>query len=407
MDTDRILIVDDEPLLLELYASQLGGDFAITTATSSEAALQVLSDRDAYTMIIADMHMPGMSGIEFLRLAHERSPRSVRIMVTADNDQGVAVDAVNRGSVFRFINKPCSADQLADAIRAGLEEHRLRCAETQMLASTVAGSINLMGEVLSLVSPVAFGKANRAARIVEEICRRLDVDDAWELTMAAMLSQLGCISLPDALIPRVVRGERLTAADAELWRSHPRLGHDLISKIPRLERVADIVLLQQSEYCAASRVHVGECHTVEWRAGCLRAALDFDTRMEQQVAPLDALEQLRASKSSWPTAVLDVLEDVVLESSRHTSRLVTINELRAGMILDENLVDVGGRVLLTKGQQIAEWLITRLQRLGLVDSIRQPIRIIDTVPQMELPPPSNPTNVMPETFVGRSLVGAA
>jgi CheY-like chemotaxis protein len=407
MDTERILIVDDEPLLLELYVSQLGDEFAIATVTSGDAALRLLSDRDAFAMIIADMHMPGMSGIEFLRLAQEFSPRSLRIMVTADNDQGVAVDAVNRGSVFRFMNKPCTAEQLAAAIRAGLEQHRLRGAETQMLASTVTGSINLMGEILSLVSPVAFGKANRVTRIVEEICRKLDVSDAWELTMAAMLSQLGCITLPDALIPRAVRGEPLSPADDELWRSHPRLGHALISKIPRLERVADIVLLQQSDYGPGAKEEFGERHTVEWRAGCLRAALEFDARIEQQMAPLYAIEQLRRFGSCWPAEVCDALESVVLDSSRQHVRFVTIGELRAGMILDENLVDAGGRVLLTKGQQIADWLITRLQRLGLAESVRQPIRIVDPVPQLELPPPSPATNVAPATFVGRNLVGAA
>jgi response regulator RpfG family c-di-GMP phosphodiesterase len=407
MDTERILIVDDEPLLLELYVSQLGGEFAITTATSGDDALRLLPGGDAYALIIADMHMPGMSGVEFLRSAQELSPHSLRIMVTADNDQGVAVQAVNSGSVFRFMNKPCTAEQIAAAIRAGLDQYRLRNAETQMLASTVTGSINLMGEVLALVSPVAFGKANRVTRIVEELCRRLTVADAWELSMAAMLSQLGCISLPDALIPRAALGERLSPSDDELWRSHPRLGHDLISKIPRLERVADIVLLQQEDYRPASREDVGESHTVEWRAGCLRAALEFDARIERQDAPLNALEQLRNSTSRFPAAVLDTLESVILETSRQTVRMVTLPELRAGMILDENLVDAAGRVLLTKGQEIAEWLITRLQRLGLEASIRQPIRIVDPVAQLELPPPSTVTGVTSGAFAGRSLVGAA
>lgn len=407
MDTERILIVDDEPLLLELYVSQLGDEFAVTTAVSGEAAMQLLSGGDDFAMIIADMHMPGMSGLDFLRKAHEVLPHSLRIMLTADNDQSVAVDAVNHGSVFRFMKKPCTGPQLSAAIQAGLERYRLRCAETQMLASTVAGSINMMADVLALVSPVAFGRANRVTRIVEEVCRRLDVADAWELTMASMLSQLGCISLSDELIPRAVRGEQLSATDDELWRSHPRLGHDLISKIPRLERVADIVLQQQWDYGPPSGDATGASHTVEWRAGCLRAAIEFDARTERQIPPLDALQQLRGAESGWPVAVLEVIENIILESSRQNVRLVTIKELKAGMVLDDNLVDVAGRVLLTKGQQIADWLIARLQRLGLADSVREPIRVVDAVPRLELPTSTAAMNVSSATLAGRSFVGAA
>ena len=200
MDREQILIVDDEELLLELYVAELGGTFDIVTATSGSAALSMLSGSSSMAVVIADMHMPEMSGIDVLRRSQQAAPHVARIMMTSDIDQSIAVDAVNSGAGFRFLNKPCSLDRLASAIRAGIEEHHRRRTELQMLASTVSGSVSLMGEILAIVCPLAFGRAQRVARIVEELGRRLGVSDAWELGMAATLSQLGCISLPDDVI---------------------------------------------------------------------------------------------------------------------------------------------------------------------------------------------------------------
>jgi CheY-like chemotaxis protein len=385
MDREQILIVDDEELLLELYVAELGGEFDISTATSGAAALNMLSKSSNIAVFIADMHMPHMSGIELLQLVQESSPHIVRIMMTADIDQGIAVDAVNCGSVFRFLNKPCPLDRLRSAIRAGLEQHRLRCAETRMLASTVSGSVNLMGQILAIVCPQAFGRAQRVTRVVEELCRRLDVADEWELGMAATLSQLGCIALPDSLIQQVALHGALSPQDAESWRTHPQLGHDLISKIPRLERVADIVRLQHESYVSAATDSVAERNSVAWRAACLATALEFDCKIERQELPHNALDSLLA-ESRYPADVLAALGEVVAESSRQGARMVMLSELRAGMVLAEDLVDDTGRLLLTKGQQIADWLIARLRRLADERGIHQPIEVLDRHAPLELPP---------------------
>lgn len=405
MERHTILLVDDEELLLELYTMQLSGEFDILTAQSAARALEELSTNPQIALVIADMHMPEMNGIEFLHCVQQTAPHAVRIMLTSDTEQDVAVEAVNRSAVFRFLKKPCSSEQLAAAIRAGAEYYKLRTAERDMLASTVSGSVALMGELLALVSPLAFGKASRVARTIDELCRRLDVEDAWELGMAATLSQLGCITLPDALIRQAAARGAMAAADAAVWQSHPQLGHDLISRIPRLERVADIVLLQHAVYRPSMKDEAGERNTVAWRAACLRTALDYDTRIEQQAPPHTALQGLTSVPAAYPPDVLSALNGLIRDAGQRGTLGVTLDELRPGMILEENIVDTTGRILLTKGQQIADWLITRLQRMSDTRDIQQPIHVTDPNVRLDLPPIGRVESV-PRGVLGGTLVGA-
>jgi hypothetical protein len=327
------------------------------------------------------MHMPGMPGIEFLERVHERYPETVRIMVTADLTQAVAVEAANRAHVFRFLNKPCSRASLLSAVRDGLTEYRRRRTEKELLASTANGCIELLGELLSVVSPLAFAKATRVTRTIDQICQQLHVTDAWELTMAATLSQLGCISLPDQLISRAARREPLSRQSAQLWRSHPQLAHDLIIKIPRLERVAEIVLGQLQPYERTTDDVELERRSIGWRAACLGAGLEYDSWVELSNEPQHALGRLEQAAQAYPLDVIEAFAEVMRIDTHRRSRLVMLNEICTGMILLENLVDRDGRVLLTNGQRIAEWHITRLYGLGYGASVRQPVRVLCTTTQ--------------------------
>lgn len=378
MAKDRVLLVDDEQTNLDLYGLLLGSEFELLNATSAAEALELLGQQIEIPVVVSDLHLPGTCGIDLLERVLERSPETIRIMITADVSQVVAVEAANRARVFRFLNKPCSRASLLGAVRDGLRCYRSHRAEQELLASTANGCIELLGEVLSVVSPNAFAKATRVARTIEQICEQLKVTDAWELTMAATLSQLGCISLPEKLLTRVARREPLSHRSAQLWRSHPQLAHSLIIKIPRLERVAEIVLGQLQAYERTTDDPVLERRSVRWRAGCLAASLEYDSWVELSNEPQLALGRLEQAVDSYPADVIYAFAEVMRIDLHRRSRLVMMNELTSGMILLENLVDSEGRVLLTNGQRISDLHISRLFGLGYASSVRQKVRVVCT-----------------------------
>lgn len=123
--TDRVLIVDDDTAILALYALQLGKEFDIDTAGNAERGLSLVASRGPYAVVVADKHMPGMSGGDFLCRIGKSSPQTTRIMLTADGLQAIAAEAANDGQAFRFLNKPCPANELATAVRDGIGRYNL------------------------------------------------------------------------------------------------------------------------------------------------------------------------------------------------------------------------------------------------------------------------------------------
>lgn len=112
----KILFVDDDTQLLDAMQAVLRRDFAVTTVASPAQALDILRDGERFAVIVSDMRMPGMNGIEFLKEAVAIDRDAVRIMLTGFADLETAIAAVNEGNVSHFLTKPCPTDILRETI---------------------------------------------------------------------------------------------------------------------------------------------------------------------------------------------------------------------------------------------------------------------------------------------------
>jgi PAS domain S-box-containing protein len=119
----KILFVDDEVNVLDAIQRSLRNQFSVDTAVGGNEALRTLTSGGPYAVVVADMQMPQMSGLDFLCRVQSQFPDTVRMMLTGNSTLQTAVNAVNEGHVFRFLTKPCPAQTLAPALDAGLEEH--------------------------------------------------------------------------------------------------------------------------------------------------------------------------------------------------------------------------------------------------------------------------------------------
>ena len=119
----KILLVDDVPEQLMAGRRLLRGLFDVVTADDGLAALDLLKRDADIRVIVSDMSMPCMNGIDFFVRAVDVAPDAVRIMLTGNMDMDATIEAINRGQVFRYLKKPCSREDLIDAIEAGLRLH--------------------------------------------------------------------------------------------------------------------------------------------------------------------------------------------------------------------------------------------------------------------------------------------
>src|ERR1044071_4252681 len=184
---EKILFVDDEPAILQGYVRLFRSEFEIDTSVTGKGALIAIETKGPYAVIVSDMQMPEMSGVEVLRKVREITPDSVRIVLTGHADLSAAIAAVNEGSVFRFLTKPCSKETLGKTLSAALMQYRLVRAERELLEQTLTGSIEVLSEVLSIVNPAAFSRAMRLKRYMKHVVSMLRLPRPWRFEVAAMM----------------------------------------------------------------------------------------------------------------------------------------------------------------------------------------------------------------------------
>ncbi len=358
--SQKVLLVDDEPNVLQGFKRHLRKKYDLELAVGGEAAVQTMREQGPFAVIVSDMQMPEMSGLELLKQVREMDSQTVRMMLTGNADQRTAVDAVNEGSIFRFLSKPCPPDQLALALDAALEQYRLVTAEAELLSKTLAGSVKVLTQVLSLAMPEAFGMTQEARQLVGQVADRLGEGPAWQLEIAAMLMRLGCVSVPKETVLGYLRGEALSLEEEQLVSETPRLGCELVSEIPRLKAVADVIAHQfdppQSDPPMASRI--------------LRAVGDYQ-RFHQGLGRFEAIRLLE-DRDRYDLQVVEALKDVI--DANCVSLQVSISELEEGMVLESHIEDAKGMVLLAAGTEVHEAMIQKLslfRRSGR--GVREPI----------------------------------
>jgi len=117
--------VDDDPNLLNGLCRVLGFDFEVVTENNPLAALDRL-ERDAdFQVVLSDLKMPQIDGTLFLARTQRLIPAATRLLLTGEADLASAIAAINEAGVFRFLSKPCAGDQLVDAVRAAVDQHRV------------------------------------------------------------------------------------------------------------------------------------------------------------------------------------------------------------------------------------------------------------------------------------------
>ncbi len=386
---ERILFVDDDPNILNAYRRRLRKVFRFDTAQGGEQALKMLNGTGRYAVVCTDMRMPGMDGLEFLTRVKKRSPDSVRLMLTGDGEQEVAMRAVNKGNVFRFLTKPCPPELMAEALVSAIKQYRLLRSEKELLSKTLKGAVEVLLEVLSLTSPVAFCRATAIRDYVRKLARELGIEDCWEFEVAALLSQIGCVTLPQEMLERLYRREPLTEIEKSAFENHPLVGSQLISKIPRLEEVARCIAFQEKrfdgsgqpdEVCKGRRIPLG--------ARMLKVVGDLVALENVGVASQEAMARLSTRLGWYDPKILKALDRIVHGKQSLRSMTVKMERLVPGMILDQDIWSPENRLLLGRGHAVTSLLCERLRNLRDIME-PTPVRVlVPTSPAQELLAPN-------------------
>ena len=375
---NKILFVDDEPAVLDGYKRMLHREFAVDTATGGEQGLDTIREQGPYSVVISDMRMPGMNGAQFLAQVRQTAPDTIRMLLTGYTDWNAAMDAVNEGNIFRFLTKPCEKEVLGKALTTGLLQYRLVTAEKELLENTLMGSIKVLTDVLSAASPEAFGRSMRIARCVRHLVGKFGLPSPWRFEAAAMLSQLGCVTLDPELIQAAYAGETLSPEDQARFAAHPQVARDLLAHIPRLESIAWMVSQQLTKETAQTvpEVPASAAEAIVFGAKMLKLAVAFDNLRMRGFSDIDAISRLRHRSTEFDPALVDALADIKPEGARTELRKVAVAKLIAGMILHQEVRNKAGMLVVGKGQEVTHALLIKLGNFSRAGTIDKEIMVL-------------------------------
>jgi CheY-like chemotaxis protein len=357
----RILCVDDEPMVLEGLLDTIGRRYDVTTADSGIKAISELRLNGPFEVVISDMRMPLMDGAKFLTSAKTIAPDTTRMVLSGYAEVDAAIAAVNSGSIFRFLVKPCKPDDLIPAIDAAARQYRLINSERVLLEQTLAGAVTALTQVLSFTSPVSFGATDRIRKRTLDLLTELGVEPDWQIELACNLCMIGNVSLGEELSEKLFSGARIDLKEKALVGNVHRVTDGLLAGIPRLETVRS--------YLAAALGSPRGLADQPVQARALRLVIAFDRFVQRGMEPTHALDALKNEKEHGE----DVLTGIAKSLGAGVHGLivvpVAIHGIEPGQLFAQDVKSTSGHLLVTHLQPATESMIQRLKKMSEMETI--------------------------------------
>lgn len=381
MITERVLLIDDDINMLASLKRLMRreGFIEVLTAENSESALAALTANKPVAVIVSDYRMPGVDGIELLSQAQALFPETVRMMLTGMAELDVALNAINRGKIFRFLLKPITPEDFLIAIRAGIDQYRLITSERELLEKTLKGSIKILFEILALINPAIFERANRLRMLAQNVTACTAPELLWETELAALLSQIGVAILPKDIQQKKEKGMILDEREEALYFSHPKFGKLLVNNIPRLEGVAEAIYYQYKHF-NGDGFPPGKAKEMEipFTGRLLKVIMDFDELIQQGNAGLSAIEVMYHRWGVYDPIILSTLEKFVKSQKQAgVVKSVAVEEVEEGMILAKDVVDQKGKILYPLGTIITDVMVIQLRNFQSYNVLVTPIQVYE------------------------------
>jgi len=370
----NVMVVDDNPANLKLLEDMLRQrGYEVSSFPRGRLALDA-AIQDPPDLILLDINMPELNGYEVCERL-KCDPRVAGIPVIFLSALNATEDKVKgfRSGGVDYVSKPFQFEEVQARVETHLKLRRAQQAEHDLLEKTLNGAVSGLWELVQMTSPVLAVRSQAIRDLVVWITRKLAMDNPWQYELAATLCLVGCITLPDDVFERSYVGDDLSTDERQVFGTHPQTAARLLSKIPRLEVVAEIIRGQQAP-------DEGPSLPEQVRSGArmLYLALEVDRRLSRGAAIGPVLQQLKMSPERFDRRMLDALVDYCAKPTEFQRRTVLIHELRSGMILEKDVSSKDGNLLILKeGTVLTETWIERLVNFAKCRSVPAsvPVRV--------------------------------
>ncbi|MBI5213257.1 MAG: HD domain-containing protein [Nitrospirae bacterium] len=241
--SDSVLFVDDEiNVLNSLKRLFVESDIRIMTALNAFEAMDILKN-NIVSVIVSDNRMSEMTGIEFLQKAREISPESVRIIMTAYADLQTAIDAINKGAIYKFITKPWNDSDLKEIVFSAIDQYKI----VSSLKKADEATLLSLAQTIELKDPYTRGHCDRVAQYAVEIAKAIGLpkDRQRHIQYGGWLHDCGKIGVPESVLNR--KGP-LSEEQMGIVKNHSAWGANVARLAQLPEAVLNIILYHHERY---------------------------------------------------------------------------------------------------------------------------------------------------------------
>ena len=412
----KIMFVDDEPNILASLKRLLRSEgYYILTANSAEEGLELLEKEGDIDLVVSDMRMPGMDGAEFLKIVHEKWPDTLRILLTGYSDIASTISAINEGNIYQYIAKPWEDNDLKLTLKRAIEQKGLvkqklylenkvhnqnaelkelnenledkvksRTEEIRQtslflesahkeLKQSYKNSIEVFANLLELRADRIAGHSRRVAeyaKAMAEMCKRSN-EEVRAIYFASLLHDIGKIGLSDALINKPY--SKMNPAEKQEYEKHPVMGQAVLMAIDELHDAAQIIRSHHERFDGNGYPDKLKGADIPLGARIIHVVSDYDELLHGTIngnaMESDEAQQylLKHQQTYYDPQVVDLFIKflkVYKDRGQDGVLLVTVDELKPGMVIAKDLATPDGILLLTKGHIITQPLIDRLIEWG-------------------------------------------
>ncbi|MCP4039607.1 MAG: response regulator [bacterium] len=337
MTEHAVLFVDDEVNILKAIQRLLRNEpWRVLTATDPNEALEIMR-RTPAQVVVTDQRMPSMSGVDFLSRVRDQHADVIRMMLTGYTEMNIAVDAINKGEIYRLITKPWNDDELRATLRQAFDHHDLKseikrlnsvsreqnfklqdmnrnletkvrertkqlALKNQELSTAYIQTIRALAEAIDAKDAYTRGHSERVAVYASRVARQMNMRKELieRVYFAGLLHDVGKIGIPDAIITKPAR---LNREEYDEIKKHPEIGAKILEPVEFLRHIVPCVR-----------------HHHEWFDGCdsgypLRLTGDQIPQPSRIILVADTVE---AMTSDRPYRNALPLESVVRELHKYS-----------------------------------------------------------------------------------------
>ncbi len=412
-----VLLVDDESNILKSLTRLFKKDgYKMFSAESGEQALELVKSMD-FDLVISDMRMPGMSGVELLENVKTHSPNTMRILLTGFADISSIVDAVNKSGIYRYVAKPWDDQDFRLTVKSALKQKFLECERirleiltkkqndelitlnenleekvkrrtqkiSDMMEELEAVNSSLRKSYMSIIkafssmidsrSTLLEGHSRRVADLARSVAVEMNFSDkeVQDIFLAGLLHDIGKVGLSDNIISKP--DSMLVKAEQDKARMHPFWGEALLMGIEPLQNVSRFIRYHHERYDGTGFPDQLSGQDIPIESRILAIANDFDalkigTMFSRKYTKEEALKFILSHREDYYDPEV-VKAFVAIHKQKEDSNKqgfdskleMHTSELKPGMVVARDIHTKDGRLLLPRGHVLEKSSIDKLRNL--------------------------------------------